>query len=168
MKSLLIVIMMVYSLQAWTQPKTIDIPLHDTIELRVGDKIPDFIFRDTANCEMSLEQFRGKYVVVDVWASWCYPCKQEYPILRQLSEKYKDIVFVSLSCDTQKQRWLNELWWGKMQGYQWWIAGDESSMIAFRVSTIPRFILLNPKGKIINLKLPKPSSPEFEKILKEL
>ena len=57
---------------------------------------------------------------------------------------------------------------GKMDGYQWWIAGDESSMIAFRVKAIPRLILLDRKGRVMDLKLPQPSSPEFEKILKEL
>lgn len=55
-----------------------------------------------------------------------------------------------------------------MNGNQWWIAGDESSMIAFRVKAIPRLILLDKKGRVMNLKLPKPSSSEFEKILKEL
>ena len=55
-----------------------------------------------------------------------------------------------------------------MNGNQWWIAVDESYMIAFRVKVIPRLILLDKKGRVMNLKLPKPSSSEFEKILKEL
>ena len=88
----------------------------------------------------------------------------------KLAEKYKDknIVFLSLSSDTQEFRWRNELAWGKMTGNQWWIAGDESSMIAFRVTAIPRFILLDKKGRVLNLKLPKSSDPEFEKIIKGL
>lgn len=55
-----------------------------------------------------------------------------------------------------------------MDGNQWWIAGDESSMIAFRVKAIPRLILLDKKGRVLNLKLPKPSSPKFRKILDDL
>lgn len=142
----------------------------DTMELKIGDRCPAFTFEDMEGQSRSLDEFKGKYVFIDVWASWCYPCKQEYPTLKGLAEKYKDkkIEFVSLSCDTEKQRWLNELWWGKMSGHQWWIAGDESSMIAFRVLAVPRLILLDKKGRVMNLKLPKPSSPEFEKILEGL
>ena len=55
-----------------------------------------------------------------------------------------------------------------MTGNQWWIAGDESSMIAFRVSAIPRLILLDKKGRVMDLKLPKPSDPKFEDILSKL
>ena len=75
---------------------------------------------------------------------------------------------MSISCDHQEQRWRNELGWGKMTGYQWWIAGDNSFMFAFQVSSIPRLILLDKKGRVVDLKLPKPSEPQFEKILSEL
>lgn len=144
--------------------------LKDTTCLNVGDRCPEFIYEDILGRKVSFQQFRGKYVVIDVWASWCYPCKQEYPRLKYWAEKFRDknIVFVSLSCDTQEFRWRNELCWGKMVGYQWWIAGNESSMIAFRITSVPRFILLDKKGRIMNLNLPKPSDPEFERILKNL
>lgn len=170
MKKWLIIFCLMCPVIGWTQVRVEPVPVHDTARLEVGDRVPKFVFRDTANNEMTLKQFKGKYVVIDVWASWCYPCKQEYPTLKKWAEVYKDkkIEFVSLSCDTEKQRWLNELWWGKMSGHQWWIAGDESSMIAFRVGAIPRLILLDKKGRVVDLKLPKPSSPEFEKILKGL
>lgn len=170
MKKWLIIFCLMCPVIGWTQVRVEPVPVHDTARLEVGDCVPKFVFRDTANNEMTLKQFKGKYVVIDVWASWCYPCKQEYPTLKKWAEEYKDkkIEFVSLSCDTEKQRWLNELWWGKMSGHQWWIAGDESSMIAFRVGAIPRLILLDKKGRVIDMKLPKPSSPEFEKILKGL
>ena len=142
----------------------------DTVKLKEGDRCPEFVFRDTANNEVTLRQFRGRYVVIGVWASWCYPCKKEYPALKALAEKYKDrnIVFVSLSCDRRKQDWLNGLWWEKMTGWQWWIAGDESSMEAFEVNTIPRLILLDKKGRVAKLRLPKPSDPKFEEMLKGL
>lgn len=170
MKRWLFVFLMICPFMGWAQLRPESILVHDTAQLEIGDRVPKFVFRDTANREVSFKQFKGKYVVIDVWASWCYPCKKEYPVLKEFIEKYrgKKIEFVSLSCDTEKQRWRNELWWGKMDGNQWWIAGDESSMIAFRVGAIPRLILLDKKGRVLNLKLPKPSSPEFEKILNEL
>jgi thioredoxin len=170
MKKLLFVWALCLPLLGWTQVNVKQLPLRDTAELKVGDRCPKFEFRDTAGSKVSLRQFKGKYVVIDVWASWCYPCKKEYPMLQKLAEEYKEreIEFVSLSCDTQEQRWRNELWWGKMSGYQWWIGGDESAMVAFRVGAIPRLILLDKKGRVLNLKLPKPSSPEFKKILTNL
>ena len=69
--------------------------------LKKGDLCPEFVFRDTEGKGVSLEQFKRKYVVIDVWASWCQPCKQEFPHLKELEEKYKDknIVFVSISSD---------------------------------------------------------------------
>ena len=170
MKKWLIIFSLLCPVMGVAQMKAGLVPVRDTAELKVGDRVPNFVFRDTANREVSLKQFRGKYVVIDVWASWCYPCKQEFPTLTKLAERYKEkkIVFVSLSCDTEEQRWRNELWWGKMRGNQWWIAGDESSMIAFRVRAIPRLILLDKKGRIVDLKLPKPSDSKFEKMLEDL
>lgn len=170
MNYILLIFLMVCPLVGWNQMRVEPVPVHDTTELKIGDRVPKFEFQDTAKRKVSFKQFKGKYVVIDVWASWCYPCKKEYPALRELAEKYKDkkVVFVSLSCDTEEQHWRNELWWGKMDGNQWWIAGDESSMIAFRVKAIPRLILLDKKGRVLNLKLPKPSSPKFRKILDDL
>ena len=61
----------------------------DTVKLKEGDRCPEFVFRDTANNEVTLRQFRGRYVVIGVWASWCYPCKKEYPALKALAEIQK-------------------------------------------------------------------------------
>lgn len=58
--------------------------LRDTIELKQGMVCPKFVFRDTSKQEVFLQQFKGKYVVIDVWASWCHPCKQEYPTLKKM------------------------------------------------------------------------------------
>ena len=93
----------------------------DTTALKKGDKCPEFVFKDAQGKDHRLSELKGKYVFIDVWASWCYPCKQEFPTLTKLAERYKEkkIVFVSLSCDTEEQRWRNELWWGKMRGNQW-------------------------------------------------
>ena len=59
----------------------------DSARLKKGDRCPEFVFQARDSSEVTLRQFRGKYVVIDVWASWCYPCKKEYPALRALAEK---------------------------------------------------------------------------------
>lgn len=142
-----------------------------TKTLKKGDMCPKFIFKDLDGKEVSLEQFKGKYVVIDVWASWCQPCKQEFPNLKKLEEKYKDknIVFVSISSDAQERRWRFELdFLREKLNLQWWIAGNEQFMRDFEIAMLPRIILLDKKGRIAELKLPKPSDPKFEKMLKML
>lgn len=141
----------------------------DTVKLREGDRCPEFVFQARDSSEVTLRQFRGKYVVIDVWASWCYPCKKEYPMLKALAAKYKDkgVEFVSISCDDSERRWRNEMGFMGAEGHQWWIAGNEVFMKAFEIAAIPRLILLDPKGKIVNLRLPKPSDPNFERILEK-
>ncbi len=138
--------------------------------LKKGDSCPRFVFKDTKEHEMSLEQFKGKYVVLDIWASWCHPCKREFPSLKKLEEKYKgkNIVFVGLSCDQSEWRWKNELGFQRdMVMYQWWIMRDDFTR-AFQIAAIPRLILLDKKGRVLHLALPKPSDEKFEKILNEL
>lgn len=165
MKKLLLVFLLCQPLLGWA------IERQDTTVLKKRDACPEFVFKDTEGKEVLLEQFKGKYVVVDVWASWCYPCKQEFPNLKKLEEKYKDknIVFVSISCDAQERRWKNELGFlHEKLALQWWIAGNEAFMKAFEIAAIPRVILLDKKGRVVDLKLPKPSDPEFEKILAKL
>ena len=142
----------------------------DSVKLKKGDVCPDYVFHSKDSSEVTLRQFRGKYVVIDVWASWCYPCKKEYPTLKALAREYKErgIEFVSISCDSQERRWRNEMGFMGAEGHQWWIAGNNAFMMAFEISTIPRFILIDPKGRIANLRLPLPSDPTFRKILDSL
>ena len=105
--------------------------------LKKGDVCPKFVFKDVDGEKMSLEQFKGKYVVIDVWASWCQPCKQEFPNLKKLEEKYKDknIVFVSISSDAQERRWRFELGFLRERlELQWWIVGNENFMRAFEIA----------------------------------
>ena len=139
----------------------------DTVKLRKGDKCPDYVFQSRDSSEVTLRQFRGRYVVVDVWSSWWYPCKKEYPMLKALAQEYKErgVEFVSLSCDSQEIRWRNEMGFMGAEGHQWWIAGNNAFMTAFEIYTIPRLILIDPKGRIADLRLPLPSDPKFRKIL---
>lgn len=144
--------------------------VNDTKVLKKGDRCPAFVFKDVEGREVTLEQFKGKYVVVDVWASWCYPCKREFPNLKKLEEKYegKDIVFVSVSCDQSERRWQNELGFLQTKLVKQWWAGNGDFMKAFQVVAIPRLILLDKKGRVVDLNLPKPSDVKFEKILSKL
>jgi thiol-disulfide isomerase/thioredoxin len=143
----------------------------DTTKLKVGDKCPDIIFRDTTGYEgkdVKLSQFKGKYVLIDVWASWCAPCRVQYPHFVALSKKMKDkaITFLSISIDNQVWRWKG-IALNQMGGIQWKIR-NETFEKAFGINTIPRYILIDKKGVILSLNMTMPSHAELEQELLKL
>ena len=143
--------------------------LKDTTLLKAGDKSPDIVFQDTSGKDVRISDLKGKYVLIDVWASWCYPCRVQYPHLVLLEEKMKNkaITFVSISCDTRDFRWKGSIQNLKMGGLQWMVK-DELFAKVYGANTIPRFILLDKKGNIMNLNMPMPSHPELEQELNKL
>ena len=121
-----------------------------------------------------LEDFKGKYVYVDVWATWCGPCRAEIPSLKAIEEKYhgKNIEFVSISIDLAKDhdKWKNFVSDKSLGGVQLFADKDWNSdfMKSYGVTSIPRFILIDPNGKIVKSDASRPSNPELQKILDSL
>ncbi len=127
----------------------------------------------------SLDAFKGKYVYIDVWATWCKPCLVQIPFLKKLEEKYarKKIEFVSISTDNAATAgsWDNALSkWKKMvkdkslSGVQLYAGKDTKFMEDYQVYGIPRFILIDPNGNIVEANAPRPSDPNLEILFKEL
>ena len=139
-------------------------------ELKAGDQSPVFKYVDINGKEVSLSDLKGKYVYIDVWATWCPPCKGELPHLKELEKKMhgKKMVFVSISCDKDKAAWEKMVKEQGLGGIQLHNGGDREFMKAYNITGIPRFILLDKKGKIINPKMTRPSNPETEKTLNAL
>ena len=133
----------------------------------VGRPSPMFKGVDVNGKEMTLRDFRGKYVYIDMWATWCGPCQKELPFLKKLEEKYKgrNIVFVGLSIDQDKAKWTDRVKNGALSGTQLYIGKGTKFQSDYRISGIPRFILLDPNGKIVNPDMTRPSSEDTEKIL---
>lgn len=129
-------------------------------ELKEGDVIPDFKCKDVNGKEFSLRDLKGKYVYIDVWASWCPPCRSEIPHVKVLEEKLakKKIVFVSISVERVKREWEEAVKELNMGGIQLYVGRDDAFIEAFNVKTIPRFILVDKKGRVVNLKMPRPSN----------
>lgn len=141
----------------------------DAAGLKKGEKCPDFVFKDTAGRDVKLSQFKGKYIYIDVWASWCYPCRKEYPELVAMRDRMKDknIVFVGISTDTKEYRWKGTLQNLKMEGVHWMLK-DTGFTKSFNIPSIPRYILIDTKGIIINPAMSGPSDPETERTLNNL
>ncbi len=128
----------------------------------VGKPSPDFKGVDVNGKEYTLADFRGKYVYIDVWATWCGPCRQEIPYLKKLDEDYKDaqIVFLSLSVDQDKAKWEKMVKEQSMSGVQLHIGQNSSFQQAYKIEGIPHFILLDREGRIIDKKMSRPSMDE--------
>jgi peroxiredoxin len=122
----------------------------------LGKKAPAFMVADTTGRLVSLKSFKEQYILLDFWASWCKPCREENPTVRKMYEKYKDKGFtvISVSLDTDKKLWKEAIQKDKLS---WTNVSDlkPSSSVAklYYVQAIPANYLLNRKGVIIDKNL---------------
>lgn len=131
-------------------------------KLASGQPAVPFEGKDRDGNVVKLADFAGKYVYVDVWATWCGPCKYEIPFLKQLEADYheRNIVFLSYSIDEDKEAWLKFVPENELGGVQ--IIGEnawESKLCKdYKIMGVPTFMFFGPDGNIINAKMSRPSS----------
>ena len=131
-----------------------------------------FTLEDNHGKTVTMDDFKGKLVYVDIWATWCAPCKAELPFLKKTEEKFadKNIVFVSVTIDKEKdkQKWMDMIEKEKLGGVQ--LFGGEGGAFQkfYNATSIPRFLLIDANGKIISVTAPRPSNSELEKQLSAL
>lgn len=149
--------------------------IYDKIKaLNPGNPSPTFEYENFNGELTKLSDFKGDYVYIDIWATWCGPCKKEAPFFFNLRNQLvnKNISFVSISVDFKEhaQLWRDYVLKKDPKGINLLsYAMDQSEfMKAFLVSSVPRFILIDPEGKIINANMTRPSDPATIKILNEL
>ncbi len=145
------------------------------MEQGVGKPAIDFTYKDVTGKSVSLSDFKGKVVYVDVWATWCGPCRKELPHLKAVEEKYHgndNIVFIGVSSDDAKdiQKWKNFVEKEQLPGVQLHggIGGDQDIRKLYQINGIPRFLLFDKKGNIVSVNAPRPSSEELVPLLTEL
>lgn len=136
----------------------------------IGKDAIDFTYPDMDSNMISLSDFKGSYVYVDVWATWCGPCRYEIPFLVQLEKDYHDanIIFMSVSVDVEeaKQKWIDMINEKDMGGVQLISTDGWKSQIMkdYAINGIPRFMLFDREGNVISVDAPRPSSDEIRKI----
>lgn len=135
----------------------------------IGSPKPEVSFKDLQGNEKKLDEFKGKYIYIDLWASWCVPCIKEVPYLKEIEKKYagKDLAIISLSLDQNKEDWIKKVQELQLTGNQWYL-GDSDFDKIMNVQGIPHFILYSPEGELIEYKAPRPSSKAIDELLSKL
>ncbi len=138
-----------------------------------NQKAPNFDYENAAGGKTSLESLKGKYVYVDVWATWCGPCRAEIPFLKEMEKNFhnKNIAFISISTDVEKDhdKWKTFVKEKELSGIQ--VIADKTNidfLKSFDINTIPRFILIDPAGNVIDADAARPSNPKLKTQLEGL
>ncbi|WP_291117318.1 redoxin family protein [Flavobacterium sp. UBA6135] len=134
-------------------------------------KIADEIIATNLDAKLiNLSNFKGKNIVIDVWATWCGPCRYQSPYFEKMAIKYKkeNIQFIALSTDKDTKKWFVSAKL-KSKSVLQLHANDSGKLVKdYNIESIPRFILIDTEGKIYNSNMPFPTEATFEMILRKI
>lgn len=137
-----------------------------------GTQVPNYKFKNRENKDVYLHDYRGKFIYIDLWASWCGPCKAQIPFVQarenECKEANRNIAFVSISGDKNEQAWRMSMEEHHCHGEQLIMSYGTDFMKFLQVEGIPRFVLLDTEGKIVNANAPRPQAKkEFYQMLEK-
>ncbi len=137
--------------------------------LAKGMPAPLFESESLAGKKMNWADFKGKYLVIDVWATWCGPCREEDPFFQRYAEMYSNdkLAFVALSIDDglEKFSWQMEAGNKSKLVVQLRAADKMAFMRTYGIESIPRYMLIDPEGRFVVTSMPRPSDRLFEDYL---
>lgn len=132
-----------------------------------GNPAIDFAYEDVNGQKKSLSDYKGKVVVVDVWATWCAPCKKEIPMLEQLQKEFQgqDVVFMSVSFDTDRAAWKKMISEKHMGGVQLISYRKGPLVDDYVIDAVPRFMVFDRQGNVVTTNASRPSEPELKQLI---
>lgn len=143
-------------------------------KLNIGMESPSFDYENIKGGTTSLSDLKGKYIYIDIWATWCGPCIREIPALKRLEKEFhnENIEFLSISIDKAKdhEKWIQMIEEKSLSGTQLFADKDWKSdfIKAYLIESIPRFLIIDPNGNILDTNADRPSDPELRTTLKDL
>lgn len=141
------------------------------VKYQQGAPAYNFDLGDINDQKVSLKSLAGKVVVLDIWATWCGPCKAEIPHLKKLEAAMhgKDVVFVSIGTDkpADKEKWKKFVQDEQLGGVQLYDPAGASIHSYYKIPGIPRFMVFDKAGKIISVDAPRPSTPELQQMIEK-
>ena len=141
-----------------------------SLDLKVGGELPDIDLSLRDGTTTRLSNFKGKYVLLDFWASWCAPCIKEIPFLKEINDEAKtqttELVIISFSLDDKQKSWLDAIKSHDIDKEGWIHASDLLGMGSpaakmFGVTAIPKTVLIDPEGKAISFSLRGKMNPNY-------
>lgn len=138
-----------------------------------GSPAPDITLDAPDGTQVQLKELaKGKFTYIDVWATWCGPCKREIPFMAKLVEKFKgndQVLFLSISVDENVEAWKKMIAADKPEWAQYNIHGAVNQQFSndWGITGIPRFIMIDKNGNIFAADATRPSNPETEQTIRE-
>ena len=130
-------------------------------KLAPGNPAPNFTYKDLNGNEVSLTDFKGKVIYIDVWASWCGICRKEIPILKKLEEKFngKNVEFIYVSIDRVEKMWRKIISDNNLQGINLFTGDHFDSQIVndYNIQSVPHYILIDQNGTVVENRTKKPT-----------
>lgn len=135
------------------------------LSMAKGTPVKDFTIQTPDGKELQVSSLYGKVLYIDIWATWCGPCRGEIPFLAKVAEHYagsEDVYVMSVSCDQTPEPWLEMITADKPAWPQYYISRENMKVLnaGFNVAYIPRFIIIDKQGRIFNAYAPRPSSED--------